>query len=51
MAERITIVKMTATRNRSERPNALWPNKNKSFCFSAKPCDKWVEKMNIFNAN
>ena len=50
MTERLTTV--TATRSRSERLNASRNNqagdeeaeKQKSCCFSAKPCKKWVEQ-------
>ena len=52
MTERLTTVKTTATRSRSERLNASRikqagdeeAEKQKSCCFSAKPCNKWVEQ-------
>ena len=52
-------VKTTATRSRSERLNASRnkqagdeeAEKKKSCCFSAKPCNKWVEQKKILRAN
>ena len=52
MTERLTTVKTTATRSRSERLNASRnkqagdkeAEKQKSCCFSAKPCNKRVEQ-------
>ena len=52
MMERLTTVKTTATRSRSERLNASRnkqagdeeDEKQKSGCFSAKTCNKWEEQ-------
>ena len=51
-------MKTTATRSRSERLNASRnkqagdeeDEKQKSCCFSAKTCNKWVEQKKIFSA-